>query len=136
MLVLAILLQAAASCIPVEADDPTSLRQHDAGVPYCQSKKSSTPDRPITPAEQAKIKAAFDVVFKDGPSTRWRFQKVRSGATACGYYNTKNGFGGYSGWNPFIFDLKTGSASPIEDNKIWFFMLICEGVDVYARPQG
>lgn len=67
----------------------------------------NAPSRNVTAAEQRATKTHFNLVLIDAPSARWRWLKVARGSLVCGYLNGKNRFGGYTGWTPFTYDLKT-----------------------------
>ena len=62
----------------------------------------------------------------DGPSARWRFDKVRNNAIVCGFVNGKNQLGGYTGWTPFVFNLKDGQGTIYQDkDSVWLFNTLC-----------
>ena len=112
---------------PAHADDKTPADCPDEstllgrmriadGEPSCeQVAKNAMPHRSITPAEQRRIIAHFDTILVDGPSARWRWEKVIQGSLACFWVNSKNRMGGYSGWSRYTFDLKTGKASSLDE---------------------
>jgi hypothetical protein len=55
-----------------------------------------------TVKEQAAIKQAVGLQLKDPASAQYKWQKVKPGAIYCAEVNSKNSYGGYAGFAPFM----------------------------------
>lgn len=54
-----------------------------------------------TAQEQASIKNAFEDVLLDAASARFRWPKLASEASYCGWVNAKNAVGAFTGWQQY-----------------------------------
>lgn len=102
---------------------------------------------PITPAEKAAITKAFGGVLRDGVSARWRWLPPAEGnvITYCGFVNSKNAYGAYVGFQPFmvslvrrnamVFSPMTGSEDS-DDGAIARRMCADKGYDISEVPSG
>jgi hypothetical protein len=88
----------------------------------------------------AQAKDAITAQLTDPESVR--FQDVRffeKSETVCGFVNTKNRMGGYTGFTPFVYDVKFKSAAVINDDAkdpMWAsnrWNKICPGLGKPAR---
>jgi hypothetical protein len=89
--------------------------------------KTATTGRPITPPLVAAIKAAASLKVRDPESLRFERMtravrpNLKNNPTdiVCGYFNAKNGLGGYAGAAPFVYFVNdkdfegTGAGDPI-----------------------
>lgn len=89
----------------------------------CDYMQTHTHDVPVTVAEQQQIKKYFDNIFYDGPAARWQFA-YKSDAVVCGFVNGKNRIGGYTGWQPFLYDTDRRSGD-VYLERLWFWEAIC-----------
>jgi uncharacterized protein (DUF2147 family) len=58
--------------------------------------------------EIAKLKQAADMVLKDAASARYKAMTAKESldgktVVVCGFFNAKNSYGGYAGYEPFIY---------------------------------
>jgi hypothetical protein len=100
----------------------------------------------LSQAEKAAIARELGDALRDGPTARWRWPKISPmvlhGAGEgyyCGWINSKNAFGAYTGYTPFIVDIGNAGgrrvltsphvASPSEVNEC-----TAVGYDTSAPP--
>jgi hypothetical protein len=67
-----------------------------------------------TAKERAAVSRAVGQSLKDAASAQFRWQKKQSGAVYCAEVNSKNSYGGYSGFSKFlvVFKDRLGLADP------------------------
>ena len=56
----------------------------------------------LTPPQQTLIEDAVRLELRDPDSAKFRHGKLNNKGEFCGFVNAKNGFGGYTGFTPFI----------------------------------
>lgn len=61
----------------------------------------SPAQRAITAEDKIAVADAVRAKLKDPDSARFRWLPSASGLTYCGFVNSKNSFGGYTGFQPF-----------------------------------
>jgi hypothetical protein len=73
--------------------------------------------------------------LRDPASAQWRGVYIAHGADGktrvCGEVNSKNGYGGYAGFQPFVSDLYTPTPGPLFIGTEWASVSVvresCEG---------
>jgi hypothetical protein len=101
----------------------------------------------LTQPEKSAIQAKLGDTMRDGPSARWRWPAIsdlvlKSGqGYYCGWVNSKNAFGAYSGYEIFEADLTTDSgvrtiSDPVlsDGNASILNRCAAVGYDVSAPP--
>lgn len=86
--------------------------------------------REPTRAEIAKMKAAAELTLKDSSSARYQGLKAAksldgSSIVICGLFNAKNSFGGYSGYQPFIYSSDSDSFMSGDPGSLIVIDAIC-----------
>jgi hypothetical protein len=97
------------------ADSLERLRCYDAGAVATPAVAPSAPGRLPVVAEDpliAKAKAAVRKQLREPESARFQDVKIKAGGSkkgVCGMVNAKNGTGGMTGTNFFVYDGQTAS---------------------------
>ena len=69
---------------------------------------ASTTPTPLTAMQKAKIKDAIGDIVLDGQSTDYRWLPLQPKALSyCGWINTKNSAGAFTGWRPYRLSINT-----------------------------
>lgn len=126
MIILPLLLQATDTPQCVYPDTALNRRHIEAGTkPSCEPQPE--PEiREVSTREQRMVREYFDLVLYDGPSARWRFMHVR-GEIVCGLVNAKNQYGGYVGWQPFLYSLSNQTGDIYPEERLWYYNALCLG---------
>lgn len=133
-LALAALIFLAPITVPDCADPKTNIGRFQIERGEARScDEPIIPDRPVSPDLQAKVRTYFDNALRDGPSARWRWEKLKGGKVVCGYVNAKNALGAYSGWSPFVFVVADETGSVFDERDAWIFETVCHDAPVPQR---
>lgn len=89
---------------------------------------------------QAQIDRYLDAVLIDPESKRWSVTSTPDGGLVCGFVNARNGFGGYTGNEPFyaIFDDgKVNELTIFSNNDLYLLHVSNIGIDdvLYFRAR-
>jgi len=95
--------------LTAKAEQSSSVDEQ-AAAPVAEKSKPtrnlSKPARPATKAELAKLRVKVGEELKDGDSAKYKDVRIvvsEDGTkNACGYVNSKNSYGGYTGFSKFV----------------------------------